>query len=74
MINHLALLYPKVGVTPYNFLCPVALEKEIHRKLHDICCNLGLQLAMFSKSLQMLEQVEWSSSLCSCCKPKIVAR
>ena len=45
------------------------------RRSHVPRCSLELQLAMVSKqSMQSLQKIEPSSTLCSCCKPKKVAR
>ena len=57
--------------------CLVTLEKKVLAscRSHVTHCNLGLQFAMVSKqSIQSLQKVEPSSTLCNHCKPTNVAR
>ena len=57
--------------------CLVTLEKKVLAscRSHVTRCNLGLQFAMVSKqSIQSLQKVEPSSTLCSHCKPTNVVR
>ena len=44
---------------------------QVAEVMFNTCCNLGPQLAVGTKqSMQFLQKVEPSSTLCSCCKPK----
>ena len=54
--------------------CLATLEKEIHCKLQKTCYTLQSRAATFNlfriSSMQSLQKVKPSSTLCNCCKPK----
>ena len=70
------------GVTQCNSSCKVSRKRRNSNKKsiascrrHVTLCNLGLQLAMVLKqSMQLLQKVELSSTLCNHFKPERVAR